>query len=133
VNKGLGGDARCFKGFKSSAEFERLFRRLEALERWRELAVRPSPEGCEEEFDNCEELAARRCDHVRTLMNDNLPPTQEALNDELVAKTSALKNARLGLFHEPGCQKMSLFPQGPSCVVMLVTFTISNQLESFSF
>jgi hypothetical protein len=58
-NKGS-GDNSYFKGFKSSAKFERLFRRLEALERWRELAVRPSPEDCDpdeqsllqEEFDD---------------------------------------------------------------------------------
>jgi hypothetical protein len=29
-------------------------------------------------------------------MNDNLPPTQEALDDKLVAKTSAIPDAELG-------------------------------------
>ena len=109
-SKGL-GDNSYFKGFKSSAKFERLFRRLEALERWRELAVRPSPEDCdpdeqsllEEEFDDCLELG-RRCDLVRTLMNDNLPPIQEALDEILVAKTSAILDAGLGLFYKPGRQ-----------------------------
>jgi hypothetical protein len=109
-NKGL-GDICYFKGFKSSAKFERLFRRLEALERWRELAVRPSPEDCdpdeqsllEEEFDDCAELGLR-CDHVRTLMNDNLPPIQEALDEKLLARTSAIPDAGLGLFYEPARQ-----------------------------
>jgi hypothetical protein len=109
-DRGL-GDQSYFKGFKSSTKFERLFRRLEALERWKELAVRPSPEDCdpdeqsllEEEFDDCVELG-RRCDNVRTLMNDNLPPIQEALDEELVAKTSAIPDAGLGLFYEPGLQ-----------------------------
>ena len=113
-SKGL-GNSSYFKGFKSSANFERLFRRLEALERWRELAVRPSPEDCdpeeqillEEEFDDCVELG-RRCDHVRTLMNDNLPPIQEALDEILVAKTSAIPDAGLGLFYEPGQEDKSI-------------------------
>jgi hypothetical protein len=95
---------RCFKGFESLAEFEPLFHQLEALEQWKELAVCPSPDDCDpdeqsqlgEEFEDCVEVG-RRCDHVRTsLMNDNLPPTQEALDDKLVAKTSAIPDAELG-------------------------------------
>jgi hypothetical protein len=105
------GDISYFKGFKHSAKFERHFRRLEALERWRELAVRPSPEDCHpdeqsllyKDIDDCVELG-RRCDHVRTLMNDNLPRIQEALDEELVAKTSAIPDAGLGLFYEPARQ-----------------------------
>jgi hypothetical protein len=38
-------------------------------------------------------------------MNDNLPPIEEAaLDEELLAKTSAIPDAGLGLFYEPGCQ-----------------------------
>ena len=61
-------EERYFHGFERSKIFENLWFRLEALEKWNELAIRPSPSDChpsdvdllEQEVDDLAELQ-RRC------------------------------------------------------------------------
>ena len=97
-----------FKGFERSAEFEQLWFRLKTLELWKELAIRPSKEDCHEEdksllqneLDDLQELQ-ERCNHVRHLLNKNLPPIEQALDKFLIPKKSRIPNAGLGLFYEP--------------------------------
>jgi SET domain len=105
---------RLFQGFHGSEPFERLWNRLETLERWRELAIRPSEEDCHledidmlhQEVDDYLQLV-ERCAHVRQVMNDHLPPIEQAMDDVLVAKPSAIPGAGLGLFYEPGISTFS--------------------------
>jgi hypothetical protein len=105
---------RWFQGFHWSETFERLWHRLETLERWRELAIRPTEEECHlddfdmlhQEVDDYLQLVAR-CARVRKRMNDHLPPIEPAMDDVLVAKPSAIPGAGLGLFYEPGISTSS--------------------------
>jgi hypothetical protein len=108
-----------FMGFERSLEFERLWFRLERLERWKELAIRPSPEECDtddalfldREIDDVRELQ-ERCSHVRDLMNKHLPPIQQALDDVvLVPTTSNIPDAGLGLFYKPPSSRDAI-PKG---------------------
>lgn len=90
--------------------FEHLFDRLLKLERWRELAIRPSEDSCDEddkpllkkEFDDIAELE-RQCCKVRKLMNESLPVMVccSFSEDDLVASQSQIPNAGLGLFYRP--------------------------------
>jgi hypothetical protein len=87
-------------------QFEHLSRRLEMLELWRELAIRPKREECVEdselfdrELDDVQELT-ERCLRVRELMNDSLPPVEEAHDRHLMARRSGIPNAGLGLFFD---------------------------------
>jgi hypothetical protein len=102
-------DVPYFKGFERSETFEPLYFRLQRLEKWRELAIRPEPHECDEddldllqnETDNYQELVGR-CMLVRRKMNDNLPPIEKSFHDDdLHPKTSAIPNAGLGLFYHP--------------------------------
>jgi hypothetical protein len=88
-------------------KYEHLCRRLEMLELWRELAVRPKREECIEdsdfwdrEEDDVQELT-ERCLLVRKLMNDSLPPVEEAYDRHLIERKSGIPDAGLGLFFEP--------------------------------
>ena len=89
-------------------QYEHLYRRLEMLELWRELAVRPKREECVEDsdlldrgdLDDVHELT-ERCLLVRGLMNDSLPPVEEACDRHLIARKSSIPDAGLGLFFEP--------------------------------
>jgi hypothetical protein len=82
--------------------------RLEKLELWRELAIRPSTEDCHEEdrillvdeVDNIHELE-RRSLHVRELMNSHLPLFKAPLEEYLVASPSQIPQAGYGLFYQP--------------------------------
>ncbi|CAJ1954499.1 unnamed protein product [Cylindrotheca closterium] len=104
------GDAeeRYFHGFERSDTFESLWFRLEVLEKWNELAIRPSSSDChpddmpllEQEVDDLQELQ-RRCSLVRQEMNDNLPPVEYVLDEYLIPKPSRIPDAGLGLFYEP--------------------------------
>mmetsp|Transcript_2747 Transcript_2747/g.6435 ORF Transcript_2747/g.6435 Transcript_2747/m.6435 type:complete len:230 (+) Transcript_2747:213-902(+) len=95
-----------FHGFERSETFEKLWFRLEALEKWNELAIRPSTLDChpddasllEQEVDDLQELQ-RRCSLVRQEMNDNLPPVEKALDEYLIPKPSSIPDAGLGLFY----------------------------------
>jgi hypothetical protein len=87
--------------------YKRLYRRLEMLELWRELAVRPKREEFVEdsdlfdrELDDVQELT-ERCLRVRALMNDSLPPVEEAHDRHLIASKSGIPDAGLGLFFDP--------------------------------
>jgi hypothetical protein len=99
---------KYFMGFERSTEFERLWFRLQRLEKWKELAIRPAPSECdpddlmllEDEVDDVPELQAR-CSRVRQQLNEQLPPIQEALDSHLDAKPSNIKDAGLGLFYVP--------------------------------
>jgi hypothetical protein len=91
--------------------FKRLLDRLETLERWRELAIRPSEDSCDEEdkpllneeVDNLQELQ-RRSLHVRTLMNQHLPHFESPVEECLVAAPSQIPESGLGLFYRPTVQ-----------------------------
>jgi SET domain len=90
------------------SRFDDFRRRLYQLERWRELAIRPTRHECHEEdiellgleVDDCQELE-RRCLLVRTSMNDNLPGMDECRDQELVPEPSTIPDAGLGLFYKP--------------------------------
>jgi hypothetical protein len=88
-------------------KYEHLYRRLEMLELWRELAIRPKREECAEdsefldrELDDVQELT-ERCLRVRELMNNSLPPVEEAHDRHLMVSKSGIPNAGLGLFFDP--------------------------------
>lgn len=88
-------------------QYEHLYRRLDMLELWKELAVRPKREECVEdldfldrEIDDVQELT-ERCLMVRELMNDSLPPVEEAHDRHLIASKSGIPDAGLGLFFDP--------------------------------
>lgn len=93
---------------KEERTFEQLFDRLEKLEQWRELAVRPSEDSCDEddkpllrdEIDNLQELEKRSL-HVRTLMNQQLPVLKASVEDNLVASSSQIPDSGLGLYYRP--------------------------------
>jgi hypothetical protein len=97
-----------FKGFERSDTFERLWSRLQRLEQWRELAIRPEKYECDEEDldllekenDDYQELLDR-CILVRCKMNYNLPPIEKAFDNDLHPQTSIIPNAGLGLFYHP--------------------------------
>lgn len=109
-------EGKYFNGFERSADFERLWFRLETLEKWKELAIRPDPTTCDPddlellsvEIDDIPELQAR-CSAVRERLNANLPPIQQALDKHMVAKTSKIKDAGLGLFYVPPSPKEIVF------------------------
>ena len=98
---------KYFRGFLAEPKFVQLFRRLEYLETWRELAIRPSRDDCDpddhplldNELDDCVELD-KRCAKVRRQMNERLPPIEEVLDSDLVAKPSQIPAAGMGLFYE---------------------------------
>jgi len=87
------------------------------LERWRELAIRPSEDSCDEddksllmdEFDNLPKLE-RKCFNVRKRMNDNLPVmiSCSSVEDDLVATQSQIPNAGLGLFYQPNSSETTI-------------------------
>lgn len=92
----------------SEQPFDQLLHRLNVLERWRELAIRPLPEDCrpedldllEKEADDCRELD-RRCRVAREQLNEHLPIYKGGHENDLVARTSSIPGAGLGLFYEP--------------------------------
>lgn len=100
---------RYFHGFERSEMFEQLFRRLEILEKWRELAIRPNPKDCDpedhdlldKEVDNLVELQ-QRCHQIRIQMNATLPCAEivPRWDTYLVAHQSTIPEAGLGLFYE---------------------------------
>jgi hypothetical protein len=77
------------------------------LELWRELAIRPKRKDCVEDSDLLDrevddvQVLMERCLRVRTLMNDSLPPVEEAQDRYLVARKSGIPDAGLGLFFDP--------------------------------
>jgi len=88
--------------------FEHISFRLDYLEKWREIAIRPSPQDCniEDEVMLCKEdddlfELSRLCLDVRKQLNVNLPPHELALDDILVVRGSTIPNAGSGLFYEP--------------------------------
>lgn len=99
-----------FYGFERSTTFEQLYHRLQALERWKEIAIRPSSiDACDpedwdlyrKEFDDIVELQ-ERCDYVRVQMNAVLPPIEVIDRWEpcLVPKISSIPGAGFGLFYQ---------------------------------
>jgi hypothetical protein len=103
----------------SQSEFQRLSSRLEMLERWRELAIRPDKKEdwmedsdlFNREIDDCQELM-RRCLEVRAQMNENLPPVEKARDEDLVPRESGIPEAGLGLFCEPSRKPIDPIPAG---------------------
>jgi len=91
-------------------KFHEHLRQLAVLERWRELAIRPSPNDCRPEdldlldleMDDCCELQ-RRCQQVRDQLNQNncLPLHFGDHEDNLVAEPSSILGAGLGLYYKP--------------------------------
>ena len=100
---------------QQGTSFDKLRSRLETLERWRELAIRPKKEDCDpldldmlnDDFDNLPELS-KRCTQARSAMNDNLPTLQTAQEANLVARPSNIPEAGLGLFFDPTIPGMKL-------------------------
>lgn len=96
-------------GFQRSNIFLQLFHRMAILEKWRELAIRPTIDECDQndmdlfdkEMDDPFELQ-ERCHQVRSLMNRNLPPIEKVKEWDLYLKPrpSRIKAAGIGLFYE---------------------------------
>lgn len=92
-------------------------RRLDYLEIWRELGVRPSLEQCcvedrellNLEIDNIAALSSR-CIEARRLMNDALPPHELARDDDLMPMPSGIQGAGKGLFFRPTSSASSTSP-----------------------
>lgn len=103
--------------------FQDHWERLQQLERWRELAIRPTREEChaddqqmlEQEQDNLAELQ-RRCLQVRDLMNQRVPPQVSLLEHQLVCYASQIPNSGKGLFYKPveseGADEVQPIPVG---------------------
>ena len=79
--------------------------RLDYLESWRELGIRPCPNECHaDDFDFlCQEVddvnqLHQRCLMVRREMNQLLPPHDLARDNDLVVQLSGIKNAGQGLY-----------------------------------
>ena len=92
----------------SHESFSHCWKRLQQLELWRELAVRPGPDDChpddhdllEHEHDDIQQLE-RRCLQVRQTMNKHsLPPHELSLDTFLTAAPSTIPNAGKGLFND---------------------------------
>mmetsp|Transcript_3543 Transcript_3543/g.5187 ORF Transcript_3543/g.5187 Transcript_3543/m.5187 type:complete len:275 (-) Transcript_3543:279-1103(-) len=92
----------------SSSLFTIIHKRLQQLEKWYELAIRPSsidqchPEDRDlfrMEQDDCKKLA-QRCLEVRTEMNDNLPVHETQWESSLRPRVSRIPNAGKGLFYD---------------------------------
>ncbi|GFH44324.1 hypothetical protein CTEN210_00798 [Chaetoceros tenuissimus] len=89
-------------------DFQSISKRLEYLEKWRELAIRPLKEDThpddldllEKEQDDLQ-LLSKKCLQVRREMNQNLPQHELALDHELQVKTSQIPDSGNGLFYEP--------------------------------
>lgn len=92
--------------------------RLNYLEKWRELAIRPHPQQCHYEdrdmlkndVDDLQELSRKVLD-VRKEMNENLPPHEQELDMFLVVKQSAIEGAGMGLYFMPQ-QKHAIIESG---------------------
>lgn len=93
---------------KMKPEFDKWRRRLTQLERWHDLAIRPSMEDCHPddkdllklEIDDIAELK-RRCISVRKEMNRNLVPHLGNYELSLHPRRSQIPEAGQGLFYEP--------------------------------
>jgi hypothetical protein len=103
-----------------SADFDEVSLRLEYLESWREIAIRPNPDECheedmeflEKEIDDLDDLS-QRCLKVRNEMNSILPMHDlTKIDDDLVVKKSAIVNAGDGLYYEPSCSGPSIIAKG---------------------
>ena len=89
-------------------DFQSICKRLEILEKWRELAIRPLKEDThpddlhllEQDQDDCQ-LLSEKCLQVRREMNEHLPQHEFALDDELQVKTSQIPDSGNGLFYVP--------------------------------
>lgn len=86
--------------------FYELRERLDQLQKWRDLAIRPRyshPSDADlmakEEDDICE--LSRRCLMVRQEMNAQLPRLVDPRDSDLYADLSTIPNAGLGLFFRP--------------------------------
>lgn len=104
-----------FCGFVRSSAFETLFHRLNDLERWKELAIRPQaihPEdtkwisSCSDDDDDDVSISdlQQHCLVVRQLMNEALPKSIEVIpqwDDALVVQPSQIPGAGQGLFYQP--------------------------------
>jgi hypothetical protein len=96
-------------GFERCQKFEQIFERLQYLEKWLEVAIRPScreicdPEDLDlfdKELDDVP-LLQKRCDDVRKLMNKTLPPieTIKKWDEFLQPGLSTIGEAGQGLFY----------------------------------
>lgn len=89
---------------QNNVTFTHLWKRLKALERWKELAVRPD-ECCADDWDLLAEpidnlkVLSQRCLHVRELLNANLPIVKGPHDDVLVPRPSSILESGLGLFY----------------------------------
>lgn len=117
------GKSRFFRGFEYSTDLVDCWKRLEQLERWKELAIRPaSVDDChpddvflwgqhsddddddDDDFVDDWRALQKQCTIVRKLLNDQLTMTnieQVWNDDELLPKTSTIPQAGFGLFYVP--------------------------------
>mmetsp|Transcript_26710 Transcript_26710/g.61460 ORF Transcript_26710/g.61460 Transcript_26710/m.61460 type:complete len:201 (-) Transcript_26710:338-940(-) len=88
--------------------FDGLLARLNALELWRELAVRPSVKDCcpedqdllRNDHDDMQ-ILTKRCGAVRDLLNENLIFHDLITDRDLIPKKSSIEGAGTGLFFLP--------------------------------
>lgn len=85
--------------------FHQIYNRLNYLELWKELAVRPTVEQCHDDDQDLLSsdaddltLLSERCLAVRQQLNQSLPPHDLALDHLLQVKDSNIPNAGKGLF-----------------------------------
>jgi hypothetical protein len=130
-----------FHGFERSETFERLFQRLETLETWRELAIRPTLKDCDpedqdlltHEFDDVNELK-HRCYQTRLKMNAVLPPVEiiPKWDKYLLPRQSTIPEAGIGLFYEGS----ETIPEGTIICYYtghLLDFRMSRTLQDTSY
>ena len=94
--------------YEVKPEFDKWRRRLSQLERWYDLAIRPSMEDCHPDdkdllnhkVDDMDELK-RRCISVRKEMNRNLVPHLGNYESHLNPRKSRIPEAGQGLFYDP--------------------------------
>mmetsp|Transcript_35962 Transcript_35962/g.36408 ORF Transcript_35962/g.36408 Transcript_35962/m.36408 type:complete len:250 (+) Transcript_35962:504-1253(+) len=99
-----------FKGFEWTKELDHLFKCLEIIEKWKELAIRPASQECPSHFldlwsNDCDDDVAelqRRCLIARKQLNESLLQIETTIWDKhLIPRTSGITNAGLGLFYLP--------------------------------
>ena len=121
----------------NTSTFSKCWKRLEYLERWRELAVKPDV--CDPDDDDMFRLPVddlrvltERCLHVRMLANNQLPIRPCSNEQFLVPRPSCIPNAGNGLFVQNG---KSFSPGDVLCYYYghIHTFLSARSLEDTSY
>ena len=127
----------------ADSSFDARRKRLDYLEIWRELGVRPGITECTEEdkallsakIDDLGVLGVR-CDEARKQLNDAIPTHVTMYERDLVVDDSFIECAEKGLFYRPSAFSSSVLPMGATICFYygdIHTFRSSNRLLNKSY